>query len=90
MRKFFVFDEAKKGDANWDTFCGMFDTQEQAVAEAERIWRHLTDDERKKRTVCAAYADIPDDFIIDDDCKPEDAYLGYALDNGYYATLELS
>lgn len=89
MRKFFVFDEAKKGDANWDTFCGMFNTQEQAEGEAERIWRHLTEAERKNRTVCAAFADIPDDFDPEDPSSIQDAYLGYAIENGYYSVLDL-
>ena len=79
MRKFFVFDEAKKGDANWDTFCGMFDTQEQAVEEAERIWRHLTESERKNRTVIVAHADVPDG----------EEPLDFALSDGYYCDIEI-
>ena len=52
-RLYFVLDDAADGQpaAAWDTFLGVYETEDQAITEAENDWNHLTKSEKAKRIV---------------------------------------
>lgn len=62
MVKFIVIDEkfTRGGDLE-QTWTDLFNTAEEANAEAERAWRHLTATERKRRHVWAGKI-LPEDL----------------------------
>ena len=73
---YFVLDDAVNGNANWDTFCGLFATHAAALDAAERQWYHLTAHEKRNCIVTVNHVNIPDDVDL------QEAY-GYALDEGW-------
>lgn len=73
---YFVFMEAKNGDAYWDTFCGRFNSKESAIEEADRLWLHLTNREKNNRIVLVAQ------FKADESADP-DEILGDMFASGY-------
>ena len=73
---YFVLDDSINGNANWDTFSGIFPIHAAALDAAERKWQHLTAHEKKGRIITVNHVNIPDDV------DPQDAYE-YALDEGW-------
>lgn len=62
MKKYFVVDEAIHSG---DTFTKRFDTLEAANKEADMQWYHLTDSEKRKRHIFAAW--VTPDMLTDVD-----------------------
>lgn len=73
---YFVLCDAVNGNANWDTFCGLFSTHAAALDAAERQWYHLTAHEKKGCIITVNHVNIPDDIDL------QDAY-DYALEEGW-------
>lgn len=73
---YFVLCDSVNGNANWDTFCGLFSTHAAALDAAERQWYHLTSHEKRSCIVTVNHVNIPNDV------DPQDAYE-YALDEGW-------
>ena len=78
MKEFyFVLMNDTKGWASYDTFCGSFETKEEAIAHAEWEWRHLTTREQSKRIVKACAAEVEDGTPIEDDYDTFDICGGW-------------
>ncbi len=61
MRKYLVIEENKNGAG--DIWVEVFDDVERARTAARTIWDHLTDCEKKRRTV--TIADVTEDDLAD-------------------------
>lgn len=65
-RFYYVEKDAIKGDAAWDTFCGVFTSETEAINAAEDDWRHLTPAEQSRRRITVYYAIVPGDVELDE------------------------
>lgn len=65
-RFYYVERDAIKGDAAWDTFCGVFASEAEAINAAEADWRHLTPTEQSRVRITVYYAVVPGDVELDE------------------------
>ena len=80
-RVFYVEREAVKGDAAWDTVCGVSASEAEAISSAESDWRHLTPAEQSRVRITVCYAVVPGDVELDEamDYIYEAGCGGYAI-----------
>lgn len=63
--KYIVFDTMKKPYTSGDMFNEEFNTKETAIREADSQWAHLTEQEKKVRTVYVLESVNPDEDTED-------------------------
>lgn len=64
-RLYIVKDSPRNGEGDeWNTY---FLNYEEASNYADYLWNHLTESERKDRTIDVLYINIPSDLIKDDE-----------------------
>ncbi|MFR5739568.1 MAG: hypothetical protein ACLUEC_10350 [Coprococcus sp.] len=86
MRKYLVVDERKCGDV----FQDVFDTLEEANAEAEYQWDHLTRTEQKERRVFVGHVEDNEkylnDWAFDEDTGEVDwaTYHSLGVEDNYF------
>lgn len=80
-RLYYIKREWKKAPIA-NCFCGIFESEQSAVREAEIDWKHLTPSEQAGTIIRVFYADVPDDITIS---KAYDYILGHDC-GGYSVT----
>ena len=66
MKKVYWIEMTERGETTaFDTFKGVFATEKEAIKEASSHWNHLTERERKSRTVlvCSFESDSADTLL---------------------------
>ena len=69
------------GSASWDTLGGLYESEDQAVYEAEAQWNHLTAREQRGREVMVFKHEVPADLDLDNawDYICDNAISGYTV-----------